>query len=234
MIEDYLHYIWKFGLFNKIELKTEDCEALEILNLGIHNFDSGPDFLQAQISIGSIKWFGNVEIHVNTSDWNKHKHQLDKAYNNVILHVVYNHDKEIYNQRAELIPAVELKDLLDHEHYFGYERFISNQKWIPCEKLISTISQMKINAWLDRMLLERLERKSLEIEKELRLTNGDWDEVCYRFVFRYFGMKVNGNPMMDLARRTPLKLLQKESKSCFTLEALLFGQSGMLDDDFER
>ena len=93
---------------------------------------------------------------------------------------------------------------------------------------------MKINAWLDRMLLERLERKSLAIEKELRLTNGDWDEVFYRFIFRYFGMKVNGNPMMDLARRTPLKLLQKESKSCFTLEALLFGQSGMLDDDFER
>jgi hypothetical protein len=233
MIEDYLHYIWKFGLFNKIELKTEDCEALEILNLGIHNFDSGPDFLQAQISIDNIKWFGNVEIHVNTSDWDKHKHQLDKAYNNVILHVVYNHDKEIYNQRAELIPTVELKDLLGHEHYFGYERFIYNQKWIPCEKLISTISQMKINAWLDRMLLERLERKSLAIEKELRLTNGDWDEVFYRFIFRYFGMKVNGNPMMDLARRTPLKLLQKESKSCFTLEALLFGQSGILDDDLK-
>lgn len=232
MIEEYLHYIWKFGLFNKIELNTEDREGLEIVNLGFHNFDSGPDFLQAQILIDDIKWFGNIEINVNTSDWDEHKHQLDKAYNNVILHVVCNHDKKIYNQNGELIPTLELMNLLDNEHYLGYVKFISNQQCIPCEKLIPTISQIKINSWLDRMLLERLERKSLVIEKELRLINGDWDQVLYRFVFRYFGMTVNGNPMLDLARRIPFKVLQKESKSCFALEALLFGQSGMLDDDF--
>jgi len=231
MTEDYLHYIWKFGLFNKIELKTEDLDNLEILNFGLHNFNSGPDFLQGRIVIADMKWVGNVEIHVNTSDWNKHKHQFDKAYNNVILHVVYNHDMDIYNQNGEVIPVLELKDLLDHEHYFSYERFISNRKWISCERLISNIPQININSWLDRVLLERMERKSIAVEKELQLTNGDWDEVFYRFIFKYFGMKVNGNPMMNLARKTPLKVLQKESKSCFSLEALLFGQSGMLNNE---
>ena len=216
MNEDYLHYIWKFGLFKKVGLKTEDQDDLNLSNIGTHNFNSGPDFLQAQISIANIKWVGNVEIHVNTSDWDKHKHQFDKAYNNVILHVVYNHDREVYNQNGEVIPTVELKDLLDHEHYFNYERFLANQNWIPCEKLISSIPQLNINSWIDRMLVERLERKSLEVEKELKRTNGSWDEVFYRFVFRYFGMKVNGSPMMDLARKTPYKILQKESKSCFS------------------
>jgi len=233
MTEEYLHYIWKFGLFNQINLKTEDVEDLRIINLGLHNFNSGPDFLEARISIAAIQWVGNVEIHVNTSDWDKHKHQFDNAYNNVVLHVVYNHDKEIHNLNGELVPVLELKDLLDHEHYFSYERFLANKKWIPCEKMVSKIPQININSWFDRVLMERVERKSEAILDEVKNTYGDWDEVFFRFVFKYFGMKVNGNPMMELSRRTPLIVLQKESKSCFALEALLFGQSGMLNDDLE-
>ena len=230
MTEDYLHYVWKFSLFNQLDLKTTEEEHINIQTLGIHNHNSGPDFLDARLSIAQTKWAGNVEIHINTSDWDKHKHQSDKAYNNVVLHVVYNHDKEIYNQNGEIIPTLELKNRVDYQQYFSYERFLNNQKWIPCENAITSISSIKLNSWLDRVLLERMEKKAIAVLEELKETNGDWDEVFYRFLFRYFGMKVNGEPMFELARRTPFTIIQKESKSCFSLEALLFGQSGMLNE----
>lgn len=217
-------------MYNQLSLKTIHDEDVTVSNLGIHNLNSGPDFLESRILIDGVSWAGSVEIHINTSDWNKHRHQHDKAYNNVVLHVVYSHDKDIYNENGELIPILELKELINHENYFSYERFLSSNNWVSCENQINAISDFKINAWLDRMMMERLERKYEVCAKELEESNGNWDEVFYHHVFRYFGMKVNGDAMLTLAKRTPLKILIKEGSSCFSLEALLFGQAGMLNE----
>lgn len=226
MKEDYLQYVWKFQLFNNTRLYTVDGEDVCVKFLGKHNFNSGPDFLEASVKIGDTLWFGSVEIHVNASDWVKHNHHKDSVYNNVVLHVVYNNDKEILNQNGQTIPIVEIADNIVQEHYEHFKHFISGKTQITCEGQLRDIHSVKINSWLDRLSYRRLERKAENILSLLDSTKGDWEEVTHRTLFRYFGMKVNGDAMFELASRTPINLLRKSENK----EALLFGQAGLLDD----
>lgn len=233
MKEEFLHYIWKYQLFNNpANLFLEDESEVLIIDTGIFNQDSGPDFFNAKIKIDNTLWVGNVEIHINSSDWLKHNHQLDKAYNNVILHVVFNHDREIEDKEGNVIPTLELKNLISKDILKKYNSLmhVSGKNWIPCGNQIKTIDEFTINLWLNRVAIERLEHKAIDIENSLNQNNNNWEETFYQYLFKYFGLKVNAEPFFQVAINTPLKIVEKHN-SITSVEALFYGQSGLLEDN---
>jgi hypothetical protein len=233
MTEEFLHYIWKLKLFDTLELSTTAGEELELIKPGVKNMDAGPDFFNARLKTGRTKWAGNVEIHVNASDWEKHAHQHDAAYNNVILHVVFNADKIIRRTSGEIIPTLELKNKFDERIYEKYLNFKSNKDWIPCEKQVQSASGIVINSALDKLLLERLERKSISIINSLKLNNNNWEETFYQQLARNFGFKINAEPFELLAKALPTLILAKHKNSLFQIEAVLFGQAGLLNEHYK-
>ena len=233
MTEEFLHYIWKFRLFNQLNLKTTTGEIIEIIKVGDHNFDAGPDFFNAKVKVGDTLWAGNVEVHIDSSDWQKHFHQKDKAYDNIILHVVNNADKQLFRTSGEAVPTIELKDRISRKIHQNYLDFRSSSDWIPCEKQITTVPQLIVNNTIDRLLLERLERKSKLISDSLALNNTNWEETFYQHLARNFGFKTNSEPFELLAKSLPSLVLAKHKSSLLQLEAMLFGQAGFLDEHLE-
>ncbi|MES2590249.1 MAG: DUF2851 family protein [Bacteroidota bacterium] len=233
MTEEFLHHIWKFRLFDQLNLTTTSGEPVEIVKVGNHNFDAGPDFFNAQLKVGNTLWAGNVEIHINSSDWKKHLHQQDKAYDNIVLHVVYNADTPIHRASGEAIPTIEIKERIGNKIYQNYVSFKSSSDWIPCEKQIKGVPQLIINSTIDRLLLERLERKSTSISDSLKLNNNNWEETFYQHLARNFGFKTNALPFELLAKSLPSAFLGKHKNSLLQLEAMLFGQAGLLDEHYE-
>lgn len=234
MTEEFLHHIWKFRLFDQLELKTTKGEKVEIQKPGEHNFDAGPDFFNGKIKVGETLWAGNVEVHVNSSDWKRHLHQKDKAYDNIILHVVNNADTILHRSSGEEIPTIEIKDRIHKKLYQNYLDFRSSNDWVPCEKQISSVPAFLLNSTFDKLLLERLERKSQIILNSLKLNNNNWEETFYQSLARNFGFKTNAEPFELLAKSLPSIVLGKHKNSLLQLEALLFGQAGMLFEHFSE
>ncbi len=233
MTEEFLHHVWKFRLFDQLNLKTTEGEPVEIVKVGDHNFDAGPDFFNSKIKVGNTLWAGNVEIHINASDWKKHFHQNDKAYDNVILHIVYNADETVYRASGEAISTIGLKEHIDEKLYQNYLNFKSSSDWIPCEKQIASVPELIVNSTIDRLLLERLERKSTSIKENLKLNNNNWEETFYQQLARNFGFKTNSEPFELLAKSLPSVTLAKHKSSLLQIEAMLFGQAGMLNEHLE-
>lgn len=229
MKEEFLHYIWKYQLFSNSELKTTNSKAVEIINPGMHNHDAGPDFFNAKIKIDKTIWAGNVEIHVNSSDWYKHNHQNDGAYNNVVLQVVYTHDKDVKRSNGEIIPTVELR--FDKKLLENYESLIRKETWIPCEQDLKKVDSFTIQNWIDKLGVERLEDKSESIHQLLAQTNNSWEEAFYIQLARNFGFKLNADPFEQLTKSLPLSYLAKHKDNLFQIESLLFGQAGFLDEN---
>ncbi len=228
MKEDFLHFIWKHGLFEKNNLIADNGEKVEVLNPGEPNYDAGPDFFNAKIKSTNTIWVGNVEIHVRSSDWIKHKHNTDKAYDNVILQVVADHNTPVYRTDGEQIPTLELS--FNPRIYNNYLNLVQNKEWIPCESTIFKVDPFQLKHWLQRVLVERLEDKSREISFMLQYQKYDWDETFYQQLARNFGFKTNAQPFELLAKSLPYKYLAKHRNNLFQVEAMLFGQAGMLDD----
>ena len=228
MNEDFLHYAWKYRLFDIENLMSHQGHSLILVDTGRLNGDSGPDFFEARIQIDGLLWVGNVEIHLRSSDWYRHKHDKDLAYNNVILHVVLKNDRDVVLSDGRLLPCLELK--IPEVFLSKYQSLMSSQSWIPCQVDIPKLNNFFVNHWLDRMLLERLERKSDEIKKMYDQNSNSWEETFSQLLARYFGMKVNADPFEQLARSVPLKILAKQKNSLLQLEAIFFGQAGFLDD----
>jgi len=228
MREEFLYYIWENRLTDK-DLKTAEGEAVEVVTTGYRNTDSGPDFLEAKIQIGDKLWAGHVEIHVKSSDWNRHGHQNDKAYKNVILHVVYENDAQVND-----IPTLELKGHFDESLFSQYQKLISSKNWIPCEKSIANVPVFTRLSWLDRMAVERLESKSETVTKILEANQFDWEDALYKLLMRYFGLKVNNEAFEYLANILPFKTLLKHADNLVQVEAMLMGCAGFLDDDFKE
>ena len=226
MREEFLYYIWENRLIDKA-LQTTEGETVDIVATGYRNTDSGPDFLEARIQIGDKLWAGHVEIHVKASDWNRHGHQTDKAYKNVILHVVYENDTKVNN-----IPTLELKGHFDETLFANYQKFISSKNWIPCEKSITQVPVFTRLSWFDRMAVERLESKSETVTKILNANQFDWEDALYKLLMRYFGLKVNNEAFEYLSNILPFKTLLKHADNLLQLEAMLFGCAGFLEDDF--
>ena len=226
MREEFLYYIWENRLTDK-DLKTTEGESIDIVATGYRNTDSGPDFLETKIQIGNKLWAGHVEIHVKSSDWNRHGHQSDKAYKNVILHVVYENDLQVND-----IPTLELKGHFDGSLFAQYQKLIASKTWIPCEKSISQVPVFTRLSWLDRMAVERLESKSGNVTKILEANQFDWEDALYKLLMRYFGLKVNNEAFEYLANILPFKTLLKHSDNLLQVEAMLMGCAGFLEDDF--
>lgn len=180
MKEDFLHYCWKYQYFKPEELLTSNGESIVVKSAGIHNTNSGPDFLNARLIIGDKEWAGNVEIHINSSDWYKHKHQSDKSYDSVILHVVFKYDAEVLLSDDSVIPTLELNRLIYSEAFDNYQNLLNETDWLACKNSVAKLDQFTVNNWLDRLIIQRLENKVVAIEEVLKQTNGDWERV---FIF---------------------------------------------------
>ena len=226
--EDLLYYLWKTKSFNMTNLITEDGQSIEIIEFGNQNYDSGPDFSNGKVKIGNTVWAGNIEMHVYSSDWERHNHDLDKAYDNVILHVVYEHDREVHTTTEQFIPCLELKNRIPIKLKQNYAQLIANNNWIPCESQLPNVPEHTITFWLQRLVAERLESKTEYLKTILLQTNSDWEETMYIFLMRYMGARVNMDPFESLAKNLPLSILQKNKDDLLKIEALLYGQAGML------
>jgi hypothetical protein len=226
--EEFLQYVWENRLFNNENLQTENGETVEIINVGKRNTDSGPDFFNAKIKIDNTIWVGNIEIHRFASDWDRHNHNTNAAYNNVILHVAEIIDKPVFRSNGEEIPAVVL-------HYpaalkTNYQKLLDAKTWIACQSQFHKIDPIILQLGFNRLMIERLEDKTNEILVRLQQNNNDWNETFYQMLARMFGFKVNAVPMEMLAKSLPIGIFAKHKSSLFQLEALLFGNSGLLND----
>ncbi|MFT4761575.1 MAG: hypothetical protein ACI9XO_004923 [Paraglaciecola sp.] len=232
MKENFLHYLWRMKRFDISDLRTTQGETITIQKFGTHNHNAGPDFLNAKIQIGDTLWAGNVEMHLDASEWMAHKHQDDAAYNNVILHVVMDEDRPILRASGERIPCLEIKKRVPLKLVNIYQKLLQNEHWIPCQHHFFNVKELTKNLWLDRLLVERLEQKTEIIEQTLDENNGNWEETFYQFLAKNFGVKVNAEPFAAVANSLPLLTLAKHKNNAFQLEALLFGQSGLLEKEF--
>lgn len=235
MQEDFLHYIWKFKKFDFGNAKSVEGIPILISNTGLHNMNSGPDFFNARIKIGDQAWAGNVEIHIRSSDWYEHGHEDDPNYDNVILHVVWDHDIEIYRKDNSAIPTLELKNLVSQNTLQNYRNLLlaPNAKWINCENDFPKFDEFELNNWLERLYLEKLQKKSEAIKELHNATGNNWEAVLFRLLARNFGSKVNAEPFLSMAQSMNFKVIQKCSNSQLKLEALFLGQSGLLDRNAE-
>lgn len=215
--------------FDLNDLRTYDSKDLQILSFGDHNSNSGPDFLNAQIKLNDIQWAGHIEIHVKSSDWILHKHSTDDNYKNVILHVVLDHDVEIKNESLSNIPVLELKNRIPQGLLNNYLVLKNTKSWIPCQKQINTVTEITISSMMSRVLAERMTEKSESILSELSALGGNWNEIIYQRLSWAFGLSVNAEAFKTLAKKTPFSILLKHSDNLFQLEAILFGQTGLLD-----
>jgi hypothetical protein len=232
MKEELLWYLWKFKLFNN-NLHLKSGEKLTILKPGIQNHDSGPDFFNALIKINETTWAGNVEMHVKSSDWYLHGHDKDKAYNNVILHVVFKHDKDVLGKNGEPLPVLEAENNFDIKILNRYEDYIKGLRKIPCENDIDKTDYFTTINWLERLTFERLEQKAGNILNQTEDLKYDFHEAFYRKIARYFGLKANNDAFEMLAKSLPLKILTVHNENLLQLEALLYGQAGMLSSKYQ-
>jgi hypothetical protein len=230
--EDFLHYVWKTKQFNLNDLRLVDGRPLSIVKYGHHNHNAGPDFSEGAIKIEDIQWIGNIEIHVQSSQWMAHRHQEDPAYDNVILHVVLEDDAPVKRADGTLIPTLELKNLIYPTLYKNYAQLISSSGWIPCEKMIHKVDPMRKSLWFNKIGIERLERKTGEIEALLKRVNNDWEQLCFVILSRYMGAKVNTLPMELMALRCDLKILAKNRDNLQSIESILYGIAGLLSSEF--
>lgn len=232
MKEDFLHYVWKYQKFNTSNLLTTTGDALLVLHPGQHNFNSGPDFFNAQLKINDQLWAGNVELHIKSSDWYMHQHDKDKAYDSIILHVVWEHDTEVFSKNQEPFDTLQLAQYIDKMALNSYKALFSNsQNWINCENRFHTVDAFILENWLERLYLERLEQKSEEILKQLVQTNNHWEALLFHMLSKNFGLKVNGDSFFSMATSVDFTTVQKCCWNIFDLEAVFFGQVGLLEKE---
>lgn len=232
--EDVLHFIWKHRLFNQGQLTTFSGKSLRIHKVGRYNQHAGPDFETASLSLNGVDWVGNVEIHLKSSDWDAHMHHKNHAYDNVILHVVFTHDREVYRGDGTSPETLVIGPLIQQQVLSDYQAMINNRGWIPCANLIHHVPPFHINQWLSRVMVERLLKKAQGVLDLLNQYQGDWEEVCYIVMARNFGFSVNSDAFEMLAKSLPRKWIAKNKNKPLAIEALLFGQSGMLSQTFKQ
>jgi hypothetical protein len=232
MKEEFLHYLWKYSLYNAERLFDSDGNKISVIHPGEYNRDSGPDFFNARISIGGTLWAGNIEIHTKSSHFDIHGHHKDSAFNNVILHVVAENDKKVFNALGEEVLTSVIE--FDPELYERYESLVNNPFIIACQNDINKIDSFQVRHWLNSLLIERFQNKSEAILKVFQETGNDWEETFYRFLVRYFGFRVNTEPFEILARALPFRIIRKHTDNRFQIEALLFGTAGLLDEGLFR
>lgn len=233
MTEYFLHFLWRNRLFRFLDVRTVEDEPIQIISPGYHNSNAGPDFLQAVVEIGSVKWIGDVEIHIRSSDWYRHKHHLDDRYKSVILHVVYDFDAPVCRSGNEMFPALELKNAIPDDMYQRYERLRLSEENIPCRFYLPELNALIMNDVISSLSMERMLRKQSLIMEMLEQCHYDWNEVLYRQLAIGFGFKTNATAFELLAKSLPYRIIQKHADSELQVGALVFGQAGLLDGDID-
>lgn len=230
MKEAFLHYIWQHQYFDKTDLKTEDGEMVQVLRTGFYHTDAGPDFKEAVVRIGDVEWSGSVEIHVNASDWQRHSHQTDLKYNQVILHVVWKADQIITRTDGTPIPTLELKNRVLPAMLQKYEALQRASSTIPCASFWPAVPDITKSMMLERALTERLELKGEEVMQVFKANENDWEQTTYQLLCKAFGFKINQEPFERLAKALPWSVVRRHRQNIFQVEALLFGQAGFLEN----
>ena len=225
-MESLLQYIWQHRLWLSEDMVTNDGRRIRVIDPGLLNTDSGPDFFNAKVEINGHLWVGNVEIHVRASDWKRHHHDEDPAYDNVVLHVVEKDDAPVTRINGELIPQVVLQ--VSPRFNECYDRLVNAQVELPCAARLKEVPPLTVTEWIEALAFERLHGKVDRVRELYDRYNGSWEDVCYVMLARTLGFGINNDPFERLARATPLRLLHKHSDSILQVEALLFGQAGLL------
>jgi hypothetical protein len=225
--EKLFQFIWQFQYFNRGELRTTDDEIIEILTPGQYNGNQGPDFLDARIRIGNTLWIGSIELHLRASDWKRHRHDKDVNYRNVILHVVYEDEGS-----ATTMPVLELRNRIPRILLQRYEELMGSAAFIPCEKNISGVNTIVWKSWCDRLVAERLIRRTNIVHGFLQQNNFHWEETFWWLLARNFGAKINADAFESIARSLPLNILSRHKTQIHQLEGLLMGQAGFLNETF--
>lgn len=238
--EALLHYVWKNKIFSSFNFQTTHGKVLQIIHPGYSHQDAGPDFKQAILKIGDIIWAGDVEIHISSSDWYKHNHHLDEKYNSVILHVVYHFDKDVLIHNKEIIPTFEIQNFISKELLCKYDSLFQSVQTIPCAQFVKNFinnpsdkSQLFFSQLYNRNLIDRLEEKQKMIFKILENSSNDWNETIFKLLTKNFGFKTNDNAFELLSKSIPFKVVKYHSNNHLQIYALLFGQSGLLEDQSE-
>ena len=232
MNEQLLQFIWQFQYFNKSQLQVSHGDSLAIIFPGTHNTHQGPDFIDAKVVVGNTTWAGNIEIHVNSSDWVRHKHTSDKNYSNIILHVVWQHDADITDVNDTILPTLILQNLVSNLLLDRFSELMARKAFVPCESFLPVFHEIKWTAWKGRMAIERLQRKSAIVLDHLKEANNHWEEVFWWMLARNFGMKVNADIFETIAKSLALNIIGRHKNQIHQIEAFLLGQAGLLEDDF--
>ena len=233
MTEAFLQYVWQHQLLEG-ELHTTDGQPIVVERAGVLNRDAGPDFFDAHVKIGETLWAGNVEVHVKSSDWNLHRHSTNHAYDNVVLHVVFENDTAVTLQNCHTLATLDLSQYIPDAIWANYDALIDppEPRTIPCMDHLGEIPKPLINGYLERLVLERIEQKSATVRRLLEESHGNWEQCCYWLMAHYFGGKINSFPFELLAKSTDQNLLARWHDKPQRIEALLMGQAGLLDGYF--
>lgn len=233
MTEAFLQAIWKYKLVGKTVFSGTKQESIEIISFGEHNQDSGPDFFNSKVNIDGILLAGNIELHLKTSDWLKHQHQTNKAYDNLVLHVVYEHDCALPQNEHFNVSVLELKRYLKPGFIEQYQHFQNSKQEIACGKSITSYPNSLWKFWMEKLTVARMEVKAEYIEHLFQFTQHDFEETLYVLLCRNFGFKINSESFELLGKRLPLSVLKKYANNLLQVESLLFGVAGLLEGQFE-
>lgn len=229
--EKLLHFIWQHQYYQQNNLITDEGEQLAILHQGVNNPNQGPDFLDATIRIKDIKLVGNIELHINSSDWNAHQHSMDTNYNTVILHVVWNNDAIIINKNGQLIPQLTISNLVPKWLLDRYTQLMNTPDALPCSNFLPYINPLIWTNWKERLTIERLEEKTAKILSMYEESNHHWEEVLWWMIAYNFGLKLNADLFLQVAKSIPINILGKHKNQVFQIEALLMGQANLLKEN---
>lgn len=232
MSEDFIYFLWQFQYFRTTDLRTVEGETVRVIHPGYRNPDAGPDFTQARLFIGEVEWAGTVEAHVRAADWLLHRHQFDRAYDNVILHIVWEKNPiSLHRSDGTIIPTLCLSEWADVALLQRYQTLLAESGTIPCAGRIKTVEPLRRTAMFDTVLLKRLERKAAGVTVLFQSVDQDWEETTYQLLATAFGFQVNAEPFAQLSRQVPLKILRKHRDNLLQLEAMLFGTAGLLNSE---
>lgn len=227
-MEKLLHYVWKRKILPLKALLTTDGREIEIIDPGRHNTDQGPDFFNAKIKIGGTLWAGNVELHLKSSDWFRHGHDTDPAYNNTILHIAQDIDCDVTTEEGNRPPQLQL-DIPAHLH-LNYQELFQTDDYPRCHRIIPSIPTIKVHMWMDALLAERMKQRAQKVQERVNRLNGDWEQATFVTLCRNFGFGLNGDTFERWAMMIPLKSVGKHRDNLFQVEAIFLGMAGLTDD----
>ena len=228
-MEQLLHYCWKHKIFPLQVLSTTDGREVEVLNPGIHNFDAGPDFSEAKIKIAGVVWVGNVELHIHSSDWYRHHHEGNPAYENIILHVVCDADDTVHYSDGKEIPQLQIT--IPEYVRKNYDDLLRTDSIPQCKQIIGNLNKLQIHSWMSALQVERMEMRTEQIMNRRDILNKNWEDTLFVTVARSFGFGKNGNAFEHWAYSIPMSAVGKHKDSLFQIEAIFFGQAGLLDNE---